>query len=149
MGKIKILELSVAEKEALEKGYRNGDKHRFRERCQMILLKSQGLSAASIGKVFNCHQKSVYGWVNRYLTDGISGLATKEGSGRPAILHTPEHLARVRSAVAAHRQRIGLAMGELEAEVGRNFSEKTLRRFLKKTVADINEYEKDPSIRLT
>jgi len=148
MGRIKKLELSVAEKEALEKGCRNGEKHRFRERCQMILLKNQGLSAASIGRIFNCHQKSVYGWVNRYLSDGIGGLATREGSGRKAILHTEEHLARVRSAVAAHRQRIGLALPELEAEVGRSFSEKTLRRFLKKTVVDINEYENDPSIRL-
>ena len=33
MGRIKKLELSIAEKEALEKGYRSGDKHRFRERC--------------------------------------------------------------------------------------------------------------------
>ena len=114
----------------------------------MILLKNQGLSAASIEKVFNCHQKSVYGWVNRYLTDGIAGLATRDGSGRKPILHTQEHLARVRAAITAHRQRIGLALGELEAEVGKTFSEKTLRRFLKKTVADINEYEKDPSIRL-
>lgn len=60
MGRIKKLELSVAEKEALEKGYRNGEKHTFRERCQMILLKSEGLSAASIGRIFNCHQKSVW-----------------------------------------------------------------------------------------
>jgi len=43
MGRIKKLELSAAEKEVLEKGYRNGEKHTFRERCRMILLKSEGL----------------------------------------------------------------------------------------------------------
>lgn len=148
MGRIKKLELSVADKEALEKGYRNGKKHPFRERCQMILLKSEGISAKEIGRIFNCHQKSVYGWVNRYLAEGIGGLETREGSGRKPILRTQEDLARVREAVALHRQRIGLAMTELEADLGKTFSEKTLRRFLKKTVADINEYEKDPSIRL-
>ena len=144
MGRIKKLELSVAEKEALEKGYRNGEKHTFRERCQMILLKSQGLSAARIGRIFDCHQKSVYGWVNRYLAEGVSGLETKEGSGRKPILHSAEDLVRIREAVVGHRQRIGLAVCELEADLGKSFSEKTLRRFLKKTVVDINEYEKDP-----
>lgn len=143
MGKIKKLELSVAEKQALAKGYRSGEKHTFRMRCQMILLKSEGLSHKEIGKIFACHQMSVYGWVKRYLTEGIEGLQTREGSGRPLILRTAEDLQRVREAVSEHRQRIGFARAELEAELGKQFSEKTLRRFLKKTVADINEYESD------
>ena len=90
----------------------------------------------------------MYGWVNRYLTEGIAGLQTREGGGRPPILRAAEDLARIREAVAGHRQRIGLALSELEADLGKTFSEKTLRRFLKKTVADINEYEKDRNTRL-
>jgi len=144
MGKIKKLELSVAEREALEKGYRSGEKHTFRQRCQMILLKSEGLTNKKIGELFSCHEMTVYGWVKRYETEGISGLPTKEGSGRSPILRTKEDLARVREKVSEHRQRIGLARAELEEELGKNFSEKTLRRFLKKTVADINGYESDP-----
>ena len=50
MGKTKKLELSVAEKQALEKDYRSGQKHVFRERCQMILLKSEGLANKAIGQ---------------------------------------------------------------------------------------------------
>lgn len=143
MGKIKKLELSVAEKEALEKGYRNGEKHVFRERCQMILLKSEGLSNKAIGKLFSCHEMSVWGWVKRYQTEGIEGLKTKAGSGRPPILDSAEDLELIKEKVAGHRQRIGLVKQELEQELGKEFSEKTLRRFLKKTVADINEYERD------
>jgi transposase len=149
MGKIKKLELSVAEKEALEKGYRNGEKHPFRERCQMILLKSEGLTNKAIGEIFSCHELTVWGWVKRYQTEGIDGLKTKPGSGRPPILLTEEDLERVREKVSEHRQRIGLAKEELEKELGKTFSEKTLRRFLKKTVADINEYERDRKTDLT
>ncbi|MGI8788488.1 MAG: helix-turn-helix domain-containing protein, partial [Pyrinomonadaceae bacterium] len=82
MGKIKKLELSVAEKQDLEKGYRNGEKHTFRQRCQMILLKSEGLTNKKIGEIFSYHEMTIYGWVKRYKTEGISGLRTKEGSGR-------------------------------------------------------------------
>jgi len=145
MGKIKKLELSVAEKEVLGRGYRSGEKHTFRQRCQMILLKSEGLTNKRIGQVFSCHEMTVYGWVKRYETEGISGLRTKEGSGRAPILRTAEDLARVREKVSLHRQRVGLAKAELEEELGKNFSEKTLRRFLKKTVVDINAYESDPN----
>ena len=59
------------------------------------------------------------------------------------ILRTEEDLERVREKVSEHRQRIGLAKEDLEKELGKQFSEKTLRRFLKKTVVDINEYESD------
>ena len=148
MGKIKKLELSVAEKEALEKGYRSGEKHTFRQRCQVILLKSEGLSNKKIGELFACHEMTIYGWVKRYEAQGISGLPTKAGSGRKAILRSVAELARVREKVSLHRQRIGQARGELEAELGKNFSEKTLRRFLKKTVVDINGYESDPNLDL-
>lgn len=144
MGKIKILELSVAEKEALEDGYRKGEKHVFRQRCQMILLKGEGLSHKEIGKILGCDAMTVYGWVRRYEAEAIKGLETREGGGRPPILRTAEDLLRIREAVKHHRQRIGLAKEELEQDLGRVFSEKTLRRFLKKTVADINEYESDP-----
>jgi len=144
MGKIKKLELSVTEKEVLERGYREGEKHVFRQRCQMILLKSEGLTNKVIGGLFCCHQMSVWGWVKRYESEGIDGLQTREGGGRPLILKTKEDLARVREKVSEHRQRIGLAKEDLEKDLGKEFSEKTLRRFLKKTVADINEYENDP-----
>lgn len=143
MGKIKKLELSIAEKEALEKGYRNGENHVFRERCQMILLKSEGLSSKAISKLFSCHEMTIWGWVQRYQAEGIEGLKTKPGGGRPPILDSAEDLELIKEKVAAHRQRIGLVKEELEEELGKQFSEKTLRRFLKKTVVDINEYEKD------
>jgi hypothetical protein len=45
----------------------------------------------------------------------------------------------VRAAVRKHRQRISLAKSELEHTLSKDFSQRTLGRFLKSLVADINE----------
>jgi len=45
---------------------------------------------------------------------------------------------QVRTAVQNHRQKISLAKSELEADLGKKFSNKTLKRFLKNIVADTN-----------
>jgi len=44
----------------------------------------------------------------------------------------------VREAVSAHRQRISQAKAELEADLGKEFSQRTLVRFLKNLTADIS-----------
>lgn len=49
MGKPKVLELTEAERLALEKGFRLGEKHCFRMRCRAVLLKADGLSSAAAG----------------------------------------------------------------------------------------------------
>ena len=41
MGKKKIVELSAEQRAELEKGCQKGKSHTFRERCQMILLKTE------------------------------------------------------------------------------------------------------------
>jgi hypothetical protein len=46
MGKTKVIELSLEQRAALEKGYRKGHSHSFRMRCQMVLLKSEQRSSA-------------------------------------------------------------------------------------------------------
>jgi ribosomal protein L7Ae-like RNA K-turn-binding protein len=44
----------------------------------------------------------------------------------------------VRLCVQKHRQKVSLAKAELETELGKAFGILTLKRFLKKTVADTN-----------
>jgi len=84
---------------------------------------------------------SVNHWVKRYQSEGIEGLHIKEGRGRHAILDQQSDLPAVRLAVAANRQRLRVAQEALQAELGKEFSRTTLKRFLKKTVADTNEYD--------
>jgi hypothetical protein len=67
-------------------------------------------------------------------------LEIREGRGRPAILQT-EDTSLIKQAVQKHRQRISQAKVELENSLGKEFSQKTLERFLKNLTADINESE--------
>ena len=141
MGKTKVIQLSDQQRQALEDGYRNGKSHAFRERCQMILLKSEKRTSREIARFLNCHKITVHEWVKRFETEGIEGLQTRPGRGRRAILSASTDLGAVRAAVERSRQRISLAKAELEAELQKPFSTTTLKRFLKKTIAASNELE--------
>lgn len=139
MGRFIRVELNEQERAVLEKGYREGKSHAFRTRCQMILLKSEGRKSKEIAEFLGCHEISVNSWLKRYKESGIEGLRTKEGRGRHPILSEKEDGAKVREAVSKHRQRISLAKADLEKSLSKGFSQRTLRRFLKSLVADINE----------
>jgi transposase len=143
MGKTKIIQLSEERRQELEDGYRNSQSHAFRERCQMILLKSEKRTSAEIARFLSCHKITVNEWVKRFESEGVEGLRTRPGRGRRAILQASTDLSQVRAAVRRSRQRISLAKAELETELQKPFSVTTLKRFLKKTIAASNELESD------
>lgn len=143
MGKTKIILLNDSQQQALEDGYRNGKSHAFRERCQMILLKSEKRTSAEIASFLDCHKITVHEWVKRFEAEGIEGLKMRPGRGRRAILQESTDLGAVRAAVERSRQRISVAKAELETELQKPFSMMTLKRFLKKTIAASNELESD------
>ncbi len=143
MGKTKIIQLSDEQRQELTDGHRTGKSHDFRERCQIILLKSEKRPSREIARLLGCHTITVGGWVKRFEAEGIKGLKTRPGRGRRAILQVSTDLSQVRAAVERSRQRISLAKAELETELQKPFSTTTLKRFLKKTIAATNELESD------
>jgi transposase len=141
MGRTIKIELNQQQREELENGYRNGNSHVFRLRCHMVLLKSEGRKSKEVAAILGSCEPSVNNWLWRYLNDGIKGLHNKSGQGRIPILQPTQDATAVRSSVTQHRQRISQARTELEDTLGKKFSEKTLRRFLKNLTADINASE--------
>lgn len=139
MGRIIKIELSDNQRKELENGYRKGKSHAFRQRCQMVLLKSEGRKSQGIADFLGYCQQAVNFWLHRYQREGIDGLLVRDGRGRPAILSPKTDVESVKQAVRHHRQRISLAKAELESSLGKQFSQKTLERFLKNLTADINE----------
>lgn len=139
MAKIKILELSPTQRAALERGYREGQSHCFGLRCQIILLKSEPRTSSEIARILGCCEMVVNNWLKRYESEGITGLRTKPGRGRKPILDAEKDSARVKRAVQQHRQRMSVAKAELEAELGKTFSQKTLERYIKNMVRAIAE----------
>jgi transposase len=144
MGKIKTVELNEEQRTALEQGYREGKSHAFRRRCQMMLLKSEQRTSAEVADILGCCEVVVNSWLKRYGEEGIEGLKTRPGRGRKPILDSDKDLERVKGAVQVSRQRLSLAKAELEAELGKTFSTKTLERYIKNMVLAINASENVP-----
>jgi transposase len=138
MGRTIKIELNEQQRSQLLQGHQTGKTHVFRLRCQMVLLKAEGRKSQDIADFLGLCQQAVNNWLWRYKQLGISGLHTQSGQGRPPILQHTQDAQAVRLAVAEHRQRISQARADLEDTLGKKFSEKTLRRFLKNSVADIN-----------
>jgi transposase len=140
MGKTKVIKLTAGQREELENGYRNGQTHSFRQRCQMILLKSEERTSIEVVNILGSCEMTVNNWLKRYESEGIQGLQTRPGRGRKAILQAVD-LEQVKRAVKQSRQKISVARAELEASLGKEFSHSSLKRFLKKTLAATNELD--------
>jgi transposase len=138
MGRFIKITLDDKTRAALEDGNRHDTSHTFRQRCHIVLLKAQGRKSKEIAAIFGCGEKSINDWLHRYRAEGINGLRTKTGRGRPSILSAQTDATPVRQAVMQHRQRISLAKAALEENLGKEFSHRTLVRFLKNLTADIN-----------
>lgn len=143
MGKIRTIDLNSAEREGLEQGYRTGKSHAFRQRCQLVLLKSEGRTSEQVGQLLKLNPVTVNNWLNRYEAEGIAGLETKPGRGRKPVFEAERDLEQVRQAVVEERQRLSQAKLLLEQQLGKEFSLKTLKRFLKKLSVATNGYEKE------
>lgn len=79
----------------------------------------------------------VNNWLGRYLEEGIEGLKTRAGRGRPPILsaQNPKHLKKVKAEIKKHPNSIKTVIAKLEEDLDLAMHPETLRRFLKK-----NEY---------
>jgi transposase len=141
MGRIIKIELSDNQRKELENGYRSGKSHAFRTRCQMVLLKSEGRKSEEIASFLGFCQQAVNNWLKRYKAEGINGLLVRMGRGRPAILSKTEDFEAIKKAVQKHRQRISIAKVELEDTLGKEFSRRTLSRYLKILSADTKEFQ--------
>jgi transposase len=136
--KTKCIILSKEDREQLEQCYKMSERHGFRQRCKMVLLKSEGYSLKEISVILDTNIISVHNWLKRYEGEGIEGLKTKRGQGRKPILEE-EHLSIVRTAVEQERQRLSQARKIVEENIGKKMSNETLTRFLKVITAVTNE----------
>lgn len=136
MGKKKIVNLSAEQRAELEKGYRNGKSHTFRQRCQMILLKAENRTSLEVAEFLGVCEVVVNNWLKRFEAEGIKGLETRAGRGRPPILsqQNPEHLQKVKAEIKKHPNSVKTVVAALEDDLELQMHPETLKRFLKKMV---------------
>lgn len=138
MGRVNTPALTAEHRQELERGLREGTSHCFRQRCQSILLKSDGRTSKEVGSITGLCAVSINSWVKRYQTEGLSGLTTKPGRGRKAVLSLEEDKSSILAAITANRQRMRTAKAQWEAESGKQVSDSTFKNFLKTLADDIN-----------
>ena len=136
MGRNLKITLTPAQRLELENNYRAGSSHAFRQRCRMILLKSDGSATKNIVSVVGIKSENeINKWVKRYLADykesGIDVLHNKSGQGRKAVFNVEKDKAKVKKAIGEERQRLSQAKELIEKDHDKPFHLKTLKRFLK------------------
>lgn len=139
MGRVNTPKLSEESRQSLEKEYKKSLSPTFRQRCQTILLKSDGRTSKDVGQIVGMSHVSVNSWLYRYNAEGIEGLKTKSGRGRKAIIDKTLDEASILLAIKSNRQRLQTAKAEWEASSGKSVSRSTLKRFLKVLAEDIKE----------
>lgn len=136
MGKTKIILLTAEQRAALQKGYKTGKTHSFRQRCQMILLKSaEKRTSLEISRVLGCCEISVNNWIERFEAEGVKGLETRRGRGRKPKLsmQNPAHVQKVQREIAKNPQSVKTVVARLSEDLDLQMHPDTLKRFLKKT----------------
>ncbi len=137
---LRTINLDYTQREALETGRNQGKNATFRQRCQIILLKSQGRTSKDVGQIVGLSHISINQWLNRYEAEGITGLHTKPGRGRRPILNLQKDAEVVKAAVREERQRLKQAKATLEKQLEKQFSTRTLKRFLKNLAVPGNAF---------
>jgi transposase len=77
-----IAELDSQQRRSLEKGYKTGDSHLTRRKCQAILLSYSGKSVDELALLLRVTKQSIYLWYKAWEAEGIKGLELKPGRGR-------------------------------------------------------------------
>lgn len=134
----RFVQLTTEEVITLQEGQKNGAAYLFRQRCHCLLLSSEGYEVKDLAQVCLVSAITIYSWLNRWEISGIAGLRDKPGRGRKPILGAAD-LPRVKKCVQENAQQLRRARAALKEELERDFSEKTLRRYLKNLTADIKD----------
>lgn len=125
--------LTDEEAKTLEEGYKNAIHHQFRQRCQALLLSHQGNDMVKLSTIFSVSHPTISNWFSGWDQKGIVGLRNQSGQGRKSILN-PSDLAIIKEKTQTNPQHLKIVREELKDELNKNFSEKTLKRFLKRLV---------------
>lgn len=124
------VKLTEAEQALLSETHKTASSYQLRDRCQCLLLSNQGKTINELSLIFVVSRLSITNWFKRWLDKGFSGLSNAVGQGRKYIL-TEQDSAVIKAKVQANCQQLKQVRLELKQELSKEFSLKTLQRFLK------------------
>ncbi len=116
----------------LVENYQTSANFRVRNRSQAILLSFQKYPVDEIAQICRVHRTTICLWIDKWNEN--QRLEDKERSGRPPILNLEEQAKAIeiglRNPKFPHRQ-----LSEIERETGKEMSQETLKRMLKKRLS--------------
>jgi len=133
---MRFVKLTDAELITLQEGHKNGAQFQFRNRCQCLVLSSQGMPVSQLAKFFEVSDITIYSWFDRWQKKGLGGLSNKNSQGRKPILslQNPAHVKSVKAAIKKNPQSVKAVVAELEQVLDESLSVDTVKRFLKNLI---------------
>ena len=78
---MRYIKLTKCERETLEECYKGHAKFHVRQRCQALLLSSEGWSVKQIAQLHHVRSRTIYTWMNRWQAMGLIGVMILPGRG--------------------------------------------------------------------
>ncbi len=137
----RIHKLTKKEYEELENGYKNGEKHHFRIRCQAILLSNENIPVAEIASRLKKDKDTIYSLFKRYCAGGVKSLHNKSGQGVKATLGnlSKEDERVLKEAVDNEPQNLNMTSDLLSRKLGLEISKWKLIQYIKKNSTTVGE----------
>lgn len=129
----RYISLEPDEITTLEEGRKNGKQDQFRDRCHCLLLSNQQYDIETLADIFQVGRQTIMNWFNAWRDRGLRGLMNEPGQGRKPILTLEDH-STIKAKVQGSPQQLKRVREELKEELQKDFSTKTLTRFLKSLV---------------
>jgi transposase len=123
---IKII-LPADEKKTLESALRDHKKPHFRNRCQSIILLSEGMRVKQVAAIFKVRTRTIYSWVDNYKNIGFIGLLISPGRGLKGVMDylEPAQIDLVKAEIFQNPQSLQQVVAILSEKLGFQITKKT------------------------
>ena len=114
----------------LERIYRSSRHHQVRQRAHGLLLIHRGIRVEELQKIFQVSYKTIYNWVNNWVSAGLVGLYNKPGQGRKPTFNQ-EQQQQITSWTEEEPRQLKRVIQKIQEQWQINTSKTTIQRILK------------------
>jgi len=124
--------LSEADRQFLERTWRQHSTYTVRCRAHAVLLSSQGFSVTQLQRIFDISKPTALAWIDRWEQRGREGLEDEPRPGGPPALSEEEQREIVRPLLEQCPRQPNKILRAIKEQTGKVISRSTLRRIARK-----------------
>lgn len=125
-----IREINPLSLKLLERIYRQSRHHQVRQRAHCLMLASQGIKVEELMTILNASYKTIYNWLKRWESEGMTGLYNKPGRGRKRTFNQ-EQEETIRAWAKQEPRQLKQVQQKVKAAWNIETSTETIKRILK------------------